>query len=170
MPAFVRSPRVLPVIKTQDELRSFLVNWKGAIRQTLRTPSPPACPFNFKGVPSAGSISLSWAKVQYAANGQTSDIGPDGYEILRSASGDFTDTVVIPIRDINQTSYVDAITGTPSYRIHTTSGTSSKPHSVTGPDSGVIRVTTGSGVTKKDEFTSDQNRAVASRGRYRDLL
>lgn len=170
MSGFVRSARALPVITTESDLKSFLANWKSTIRQTLLVPSSPPCPFNFAATPTASTIVLSWAKVNYIANGKTVANGPDGYEILKSVSGDFvSDLVVIPIRDINQTNYTDTLTGTASYRIHTTAGTNNKPHSIAGPDSGVVSTSTG-GSAATDTFTNDQTRARASKGRYKDTL
>ena len=170
MSGFVRQPRALPIITSETDLKGFLANWKTTIRQTLRAPSSPPCPFNFTATPSATSIVLSWAAVNYIANGKTSEIGPDGYEILKSVSGDFvSDVIVIPIRDINQTNYTDVLTGSCSYRIHTTAGTPSKPHGIVGPDSGVVKATTG-GAAQSDAFTTDQTRATAARGRYKTLL
>lgn len=168
--SFIRQPRILPVIKNEQDLKGFLANWKSTIRQTLLIPPTPPCPFNFTATPTATSIVLSWAKVNYIANGKTSASGPDGYEIMKSVSGDFvSDLIVIPIRDINQTNYTDVITGSCSYRIHTTAGTQNKPHGIVGPDSGVVLATTG-GAVKTDVFTTDQTRATASRGRYRTTL
>lgn len=170
-------PRALPTISNQEDLISFFARWKNTLRQSVRAAAPPPPPFNFKVIPGVDTHALSWSKVQYGVKtvGQlgNSSIGPDGYEILRSFTGDFsTDLTVIPIRDINQISFVDTVGATTKahYRIHTTSGTDSQPHSVRGTSSGIVATTTGSGVTSEDAFTSDQTRALTRKGRYKVLL
>ena len=183
MSNFVRQPRVLPVISDPNQLQQYLANWRSKLNQTLKTTTPPPPPFNFTATGIRGAIQLSWSAIQAPASkgqlGQNSG-GPDGYEILKSASGTFgSDIVTIPLRDINQTSYTDAVGGnvtTCSYRIHTTAGTPSSPHSVTGPDSGVVKATSIDSndtvtvpTTVRDQYLTDSIRATARFGRYQNL-
>jgi len=162
-------PRSLPTISKPEDLVSFFAKWKSALTKNVRVARPAPPPFNFTVVPGASSHVITWAKVQPDASKQKAD----GYEILKSLSGDFvSDVQTIPIRDINQTSYTDPVGASVQahYRIHTTSGTDSQPHSVKGTSSGVVKATTGSGVTGKDIVTNDQTRALTRFGRYKETL
>lgn len=176
--------RAIPVITDTRDLTSLLANWQNTIKQVLRVPTPPPCPQNFRALPIRGAIRLTWAPVNPAPTkgqlGQTG-VGSDGYEILRSPSGDFTsDLTIIPMRDINQTQFDDPVGGAPttvSYRIHTTAGTPRQAHAVAGPDSGTVKATSIDatdtatvGVIVQDNFTTDVTRATARLGRYRTTV
>lgn len=180
----IRQPRVLPTISDLSQLQPYLNSWRSKLNQTLRSTTPPPPPFNFTATGIRGAIQLSWSVIQAPPSkgqlGQNSG-GPDGYEILKSPSGTFgNDVVTIPLRDINQTSYTDSVGGnvaTCSYRIHTTAGTSSQAHSVTGPDSGVVKATSIDSndtvtipTTTRDQYLTDSIRATARYGRYRNGL
>lgn len=180
----IKAPRVLPTIADMNQLQSYLNTWRSKLNQKLRTTTPAPPPYNFTATAIRGAIQLSWSSVATGQAvkglGQNSG-GPDGYEILRSASGDFTsDLVTIPVRNINQTSYTDSIDGkttTCSYRIHTTSGTPANPHSISGPDSGVVKTTSidatdivSTPTTVRDQYLNDNIRATARYGRYRTGL
>ena len=181
MANFVRQPRVLPVISDTKQLQQYLVSWRSKLNQTLKTTTPPPPPFNFTATGVRGAINLAWSALNVGAVGKgqlgQNSGGPDGYEILKSASGTFgSDVVTIPLRDINQTSYTDPVGGnvtTVYYRIHATAGTPSSPHSVTGPDSGVVKATSidsndtvTTPVTTRDNYLTDSIRATARFGRY----
>lgn len=170
--------RTLPTISDARQLIDHLQKWKGTLRGALRSPVAPPPPFNFSATGIRGAIQLAWAPVRNpvikGALGQN-NVGPDGYEILKSASGDFvSDLIVIPVRSADQTSYTDTVGGnvtTISYRIHSTSGTLSKPHSVIGPDSGVVTVASLDAsdnvtvpTTVRDNYTTDGVRATARTG------
>lgn len=180
----IKQPRVLPVIGDMGQLQSYLATWRSKINQSIRTTTPPPPPYNFTATGNRGTIQLTWSAIPAPAVkgqlGQNSG-GPDGYEILRSLSGDFvSDLVTIPMRDINQTTYTDSVGGnvtTCSYRIHTTAGTPAKPHSITGPDSGVVKATSLDSndtvtvpVTTRDQYLTDNIRATARLGRYKTGL
>lgn len=162
-------PRSLPTISKPEDLVSFFAKWKSALTKNVRVARPAPPPFNFKVTPGASSHVLTWAKVQPDSSPQRAD----GYEILKSLSGDFSsDLQVIPVRDINQTSYTDPVGASVQahYRIHTTSGTDSQPHSVKGTSSGVVKATTGAGTVGEDQITSSQTRALTRFGRYKQTF
>lgn len=182
MANFVRQPRVLPVIGDPSQLHQYLNSWRSKLNQTLRSTPPPPPPFNLTATGVRGAIQLTWAAINVGTVGKgqlgQDSGGPDGYEILKSLSGTFgSDVVTIPLRNINQTSYTDSVGGnvtTCSYRIHTTAGTQSQPHSITGPDSGVVKATSidsndtvTTPVTTRDNYLTDSIRATARYGRYR---
>jgi hypothetical protein len=101
---------------------------------------------------------------------------PDGYEILRSSNGSFTDDLeVFQLKDISASSWFDSTESaqTYHYRIRTTSGTKSNPYSVRGPDSGVVSHTSLDSsdmqsipTTKFDQYTTSKTRATARFGNY----
>lgn len=106
---------------------------------------------------------------------------PDGYEIVKSPSGNFmSDLTIIPIRDPAATTYFDSVGGHPqtaSYRIRTTAGTPTSSYAQHGPESGVVTHTSidssdtsTTPTSKRDNYTSDKVRATASRGRYGAFL
>ena len=123
-----RSPRTIPVINSQQELDQYLQKWRTTVNKTLEQPQTPAAVVNFAVTPQTGGNQISWAAVK----------GADGYIIYRSASGSFADQTTIKISSGQQTSYFDS-SGTGAtyyYKIAATAGTTSKPQSVTGPQSG----------------------------------
>lgn len=181
---YVKGPRTIPVVSDVRDLTSFLANWQNTMKQIVRTTTPPPCPQNFRVTGMRGAIRLTWAAVNPGTTkGQLGQggIGADGYEILKSESGDFvTDLVVIPLRDANQTQYDDPVGGavvTASYRIHATAGTPRQAHAVTGPDSGTVRTssidatdTVTVPTTVHDNYTTDLTRAIARLGRYKTTV
>lgn len=179
MATFVKTPRNLPTVQNFTQLQQYLVRWKTSMRLVMRSAVPPPPPLNFQAKGIRGANVLSWSEVQTVSTKGilgTVSSGPDGYEILKSASGDFTtDLVVIPIRDPKQTQYIDSVGGDPtkvSYKIHTTAGTIGQPHSVSGPDSGTVTQTSldsadmSAPTTVFDNWTNDFVRATARVGRY----
>src|SRR5271166_7009306 len=128
------NPRSLPTSVNQP-LETVLANWQTQLANLISTTPPKATPSNFTVSNQRGGMSLAWSPM---AEG-------DGYEILKSADGSFTnDLQIIPIKDPSQCSYFDGTGGTASsvsYRIRTTSGTAANPQSQRGPESGPIRHT-----------------------------
>lgn len=185
----------IPTMSNPAQLMQFATNWRSALRRTLRVAATPPPPLNFSATQARGGIVLTWSPVatltQPTPNpltGQTAklvlgqgtnSVGVDGYQILVSQSGDFvSDIQVIPITNVNQTSYTYPVPGGPtqfSFRIRTTSGTTSSPHTVVGPESGTVVATSldptdGSSTpsTQSDNYTTDSVRAIARRGKYHD--
>jgi hypothetical protein len=181
MPGFSNSPRTLPIITDQRQLREYLNRWRSTLNRLIRSATPPPPPFNFQATGIRGAIQLSWAPEQRITGTLGDPGGPDGYEILRSETGDFSsDLAVIRIPNVNQSTYVDSIGGAPrtfSYRIHATAGTLSQPHSVHGMDTGSVRATsldandtTTTPVTVRDNYTSDRTRSERRSGTFRPNL
>ena len=143
-----------------------MANWQNQIGQSVLNAAPQATPLNFAVTNGTNQLTLNWGAVS----------GSDGYEILKSPSGSFsTDLQIIPVKNANQTSYVDStVTGGAKcfYRIRTTSGTKQNPQSQRGPESGVVSHTAMSSTssqtatTKLDQFTTDSSRAGARKGNY----
>ena len=159
-------PRSLPTYDpTQDDATVF-ANWNSQLADSVRNAAPQATPLNFAVTNGTNQLTLNWGAVS----------GSDGYEILKSPSGSFsTDLQIIPVKNANQTSYVDnTVTGGAQcfYRIRTTSGTKQNPQSQRGPESGVVSHTAISSTssqtatTKLDQFTTDSSRAGARKGNY----
>ena len=161
-------PRSLPTLTDQDPATMF-ANWQTQLANNVRNATPQATPQNFTVTNSIGAITLNWGIVPNSTNA-------DGYEILKSPSGSFTtDLQIIPVKNVNQTSYVDTSVagGTKCfYRIRTTSGTIQNPQSQRGPESGVLWHTslisnsTSPVTTKQDSYTSDATRSLARNGNY----
>ena len=147
----------------------MFANWQTQLANNVRNATPQATPQNFTVTNSIGAITLNWGIVPNSTNA-------DGYEILKSPSGSFTtDLQIIPVKNVNQTSYVDTSVagGTKCfYRIRTTSGTIQNPQSQRGPESGVLWHTslisnsTSPVTTKQDSYTSDATRSLARNGNY----
>ncbi len=159
--------RSLPTLTNQDPATVF-ANWNAQLADNVRNVAPQATPQNFTVTNAGGALTLNWGTVPNAS-------GADGYEILKSQSGTFTtDLQVIPVKNVNQTSYVDNLGGNIkcSYRIRTTSGTIQNPQSQRGPESGVVTHTslavgsTAASTTRLDTFTTDKSRALARNGNY----
>jgi hypothetical protein len=147
-----------------------LAMWQNQLAPSVQNAAPQVTPSNFSITNARGGLSLSWSPVQ-SAN------GADGYEILKSPNGSFTDDLqVIPVKNVNQSGYFDPTGGTStaaSYRVRTTSGTPQNPQSQRGPESGPIRHasidsadTKTVPVTKFDNSTSDATRSLARLGNY----
>ena len=159
-------PRSLPTYDpTQDDATVF-ANWNSQLANSVQNAAPQATPLNFAVTNGTNQLTLNWGAVS----------GSDGYEILKSPSGSFsTDLQIIPVKNANQTSYVDnTVTGGAQcfYRIRTTSGTKQNPQSQRGPESGVVSHTAISSTSSQtattilDQFTTDSSRAGARKGNY----
>jgi len=163
-------PRSLPTVTPTQDINQVLANWQTQLTPLVKNAAPQPTPQNFSVTNSRGGLTLNWSPVPGAS-------GADGYEILRSLNGSFTDDLqVIPIKNVNQSSFFDGLGGnsqTAHYRIRTTSGSAANPQSQRGPESGVVKHTsidasdtTSVPVTFVDNFTSDKSRAGARRGNY----
>lgn len=159
--------RSLPTATPTVDINQTLANWQTQLNPLVQTAAPSPTPLNFGATNSRGGITLSWSPVS----------GSDGYEILRSLNGSFTDDLqIIPVKNANQTSFFDSLGGnstTAHYRIRTTSGTAANPQSQRGPESGVVRHTSiDSSDTKSvpvsvfDTHTSDSTRSRSRFGNY----
>lgn len=178
--SYAKSSRALPLITDPAQLGDLLATWKSTLRQAVRSAVPPPPPFNFAAVSARGGNQLSWAPVDGTVKGVLGKSGgPDGYEILRSPSGDFvSDLTIISVPNTAQTTYFDSVGGPSksiSYRIRTTSGTANRTHAVKGPSSGTIQATSIDSndtitvpVTTRDSYTTDLVRATARTGNYRN--
>jgi hypothetical protein len=158
----------VPTLGQSQDPSVVFAKWQSQIAANVRNVAPQATPQNFSVTNSPGTLTLKWGQVLNSS-------GADGYEILKSVSGNFkTDLQVIPIGHVNQTSYTDAVGGSTkcSYRIRTTSGTPQTPQSARGPESGVVAHTslattsTATGVTVRDQVTTDKSRSLARLGNY----
>ncbi len=163
-------PRSLPTVTPGQDINLVLANWQAQLNPGVKNSAPQATPQNFTVTNSRGGLTLNWGQVQ-------SGSGADGYEILKSQNGSFTnDLQIIPVQHVHQTSYFDGLGGlatAASYRIRTTSGTAQSPQSQRGPESGVIRHTSidvadtaSQPTTLRDKFTTDATRALARLGNY----
>src|SRR3954462_6406404 len=128
-------PRSLPTSTPTQDINQTLANWQTQLNGLVQNVSPQATPQNFGITNSRGGLTLNWSPVD----------GADGYEILKSANGSFTDDLqIIPVKNANQSSFFDSLGGnsqTAHYRIRTTSGTAANPQSQRGPESGPIKHT-----------------------------
>lgn len=160
-------PRSLPTATPSTDINQTLANWQTQLNPLVQNSSPQPTPQNFGITNSRGGLTLAWSPVS----------GADGYEILRSLNGSFTDDLqIIPVKNSNQSSYFDSLGGnsqTAHYRIRTTSGTASNPQSQRGPESGVVKHTSIDAsdtqsvpVTFFDTFTTDKTRSGARIGNY----
>lgn len=160
---------LLTISGTQDPVSS-LVNWQNQLTPVVSTALPAPTPQNFSVTSARSGLQLSWSPIP-------NNTSVDGFEIVRSQDGSFTDDLkVIPISGAQQSSYFDSLGGsaaTAHYRIRATSGTAANPQSVRGPDSGVVSHTsidsgdtTTKPSTKFDQFTTDATRSQARKGNY----
>jgi hypothetical protein len=157
----------LPTSTPTQDINQTLANWQIQLQPLIQNVAPQATPQNFGVTNSRGGLTLSWSPVS----------GSDGYEILRSLNGSFTDDLqVIPVKNSNQSSYFDGLGGNATaahYRIRTTSGTAANPQSQRGPESGPVSHTSIDAsdlksvpVTILDNSTTDITRSGARRGNY----
>lgn len=182
---YTRVNRALPTISNVAQLQQYMASWQNSITRSLRRPVPPQPPYNFTATNARGGINLTWTPGSLTGAKRSGQIGapgaPDGFEILKSLSGDFvSDLTIIPVRDPHASQYFDSLGGNPttaSYRIRTTAGTPTSSYAQHGPEAGVVRhtsidasdtVTVPS--TKIDNYSSDPVRASASRGKYGAIL
>lgn len=174
----------IPVVTSQAQLEQMLATWRNTLNRIVKAALPAPQPQNFAVTQARGGLSLSWSKVDtfgvvnHGTIGTTGSGGAsDGYELLISKNGSFVDDVTsVKIRDVNQINYFHPVSGGPAryfFKIHTTSGTTHDPQSIHGPYSGTISHvsldstdTTTKATTKRDNYTTDQNRANARFGRY----
>lgn len=167
LPFSAPRPRSLPTVSPNQPLEQTLANWRTQLNPLVENATPQATPLNFGVTSARGGLNLTWSPVT----------GGDGYEILKSANGSFTDDLqIIPIKDINQTKFFDPLGGnaqSASYRIRTTSGTRANPQSQRGPESGpVVHTSIDASDTKSvpttilDSFTTDKTRSMARKGNY----
>lgn len=172
--------RAIPTITNEREMKSFLKNYQQALKSTVRGAITPIAPYNFTAKNQRGGILLSWSALT-PLTGSPTNIdsqknkisGADGYEIQRSATGDFSPGkyISIPLRDPSQNSYFDAVGGatqTYSYRIRATNGTSRTPYSAHGLFTGVVKHTSIDSsdnatvpTTVRDNFTNSSTQARA---------
>lgn len=163
-----RVQKSLPVITDPK-----LAVWRSFLAPLVKRALPPPTPRNFQATNVRGGIQISWSPLQRPQVGKP---GPDGYELLRSVDGSFTgDVQVLPINNHQQTSFFDPF-GTPTtvhYRIRATSGTSTNPQSLRGPESGVIKHTSldpsdnsSSPTTRHDNYTNEKVSSMARFGNY----
>lgn len=160
-------PRSLPTSTGTVDVSQTLASWQSQLNPGVKNTAPQATPVNFKVTNSRGGLTLAWSPVS----------GADGYEILKSQNGSFTDDLqVLAVPGANASSYFDGTGGnalTAHYRIRTTSGTARNPQSQRGPESGTIGHTSIDSldtatvpVTKFDNYTSDATRSKARFGNY----
>jgi hypothetical protein len=165
--------RSLPTIN--NDTAATLQNWKAKLNKTIKNSLPAPTPYNFAVTSARGGLKITWSPVQTPAD--TSLGSPDGYELLRSVNGTFTDDLqVIPIKNVGQSNYFDSTNGnsqTVSYRIRTTAGTSSNPQAMRGPESGVVAHTSidandtkSTPTTVLDNYTTSKIRSLARKGNY----
>lgn len=128
LPLPVRQPKALPVAQNFQQLLTVEATKRAKQENLQRSPVIPATPANFLATPTPGGVRLTWGAVTAP--------GVDGYEILKSLIGDFSDTVVIRINNPKQTSYFDPMNAGHSvvtyYQLRATAGTDNAPHSVLG--------------------------------------
>jgi hypothetical protein len=181
---YTRVGRALPTISNLGQLQAYMQNWNRTINRATARPVPAPMPQNFAATNARGGINLTWSPGSLVAPKSTRSStsgAPDGYEIIKSPSGNFkTDLTIIPIRDPAANTYFDAVGGAPttaSYRIRTTAGTATSPYAQHGPESGVVTHTSidatdmsTTPTTKTDNWTSDATRAAASKGKYGAFL
>lgn len=167
--------RSLPTVSKGADATAILQNWRSKLNETIKRSLPAPTPLNFAVTNVRGGLKLSWAPVQTPADKALGS--PDGYEILKSPSGTFTDDLeIISVPGAGQASYFDSTNGQAKachYRIRTTAGTSSSPQSVRGPESGVIGHTSIDStdtatvsISKFDQFTTAKTRGRARFGNY----
>lgn len=167
LPFSAPTPRSLPTITSGQPIEQLLTTWWAHLNPLVQNARPQPTPLNFSVTNARGGLNLSWSPVT----------GGDGYEILKSISGSFTDDLqVVPVKNRNQAQFFDSTGGnalTVHYRLRTTSGTITNPQSQRGPESGVIRHTsidasdtTSVPVTVRDNFTTDKTRALSRLGNY----
>lgn len=130
----------LPTIMRGVDIPRLLKTWQTKLAQAVQQQiNSPRAPWNFKATSARGGIQLAWSPVD----------GADGYQIIRSSSGDLSNpdaTYNLPGQQ--QNSYFDALPTSQSvptlkkyYKIRATSGTSSNPQTVFGVFSGIVSQT-----------------------------
>lgn len=159
----------LPSIRNAQDLIREMKKWQTKLNPLVKQAATPVAPYNFAATRQRGGILLSWAATRAS----------DGYEILRSDNGDFTNAAIIAIRNPNQISYLDSFATTGGtgavkkwYRIRATNGTFSQPASAKGVLSGVVTTssidptdTVTVATTTFDTSTTDLTQTSAGRGR-----
>ena len=156
------TPRSLPTIRTYGDLLPYLKRWGQAINPLLKRVDTPAAPYRFRVTNQRGGNLLEWDAVDNV----------DGYEILKSTSGDFdegTSFETIALRSDQHTSYFDGLSGSGAavtvqryYKLRATAGTTQNPHVIKGLLTGIVTATTidpadtaTAGGTTEDTTTGD---------------
>lgn len=127
-----RRARSLPVVTRGENTETFKI-WERTLRPlTQRIPTLKA-PWNVAALPKRGGILITWTRLDDA----------DGYEVLRSTTGNFDEGgyVAINLGSSLHDSYFDALGGSPAtryYKVRATSGSVGQPQSVKGILSGVV--------------------------------
>jgi hypothetical protein len=172
IPFSTATPRSLPVVNNPTDTNSTFAKWNNQIATPLKTSVPATTPRNFSVTSKQGGLQLSWSPVHDSSLGS-----PDGYQILKSLDGSFTDDlVVIPVSGAANSSYFDPLGGSAtsaSYRIRTTSGTVGNPQSKWGAESGVVAHTSIAAsdtatkpTTNFDNWTTDKTASTTRKGNY----
>lgn len=170
--------RALPTISDPSQQMDLGKTQQVTLQPTVSLPTTPVAPWNFSGTSQRGGVSLSWSPLTPSSNVATSPSSQapqpaDGYELQRSATGDFSPGkfTSIALRDPNQKTYFDSLGGasqTMYYRLRATNGTLSNPYSVHGLFTGIVKVTSidatdtmTSPATTLDTFTSQKTQSRA---------
>lgn len=173
----------IPLINSPAQLQQQMQVWRQALSRTVKVASPPPAPLNFRATNAKGGILLQWSPIVpnlptpvRILGEATTATGPDGYEILASASGDFvSDVQVYSLNDVTQTQFFVPTTGKTklSFRMHSTAGNPYTPQSTFGADTATVTHTsidttdsTTKPTTIRDTGTSDRTRAASNQGRY----
>ena len=158
----------LPAASSYQALLQTLQTWRTTLGQVLNSASVPSIPWNFRLTQIRGGLQLDWAAVK----------GADGYQLLRSATGDMSSPTVIVLGSPQQTTYVDTFANPTKmyYKIQATAGTQSQPHSVIGNPSGVVSGTsidasntTTTPTTVYDNTTNQKSQTKGSSGNYNNF-
>ena len=160
----------LPTIGRSNDIAVYLKKWQTTLNRVLKTANSPKAPWNFTVTNAQGGFQLSWSPV----------VGSDGYQILRSSSGDFSNPeAVIIISGQNQSKFFDhilagagSLTVTKFYKIRATNGIPHNPQSVLGVLSGIVshtslanNDTTTVPTTISDTTTTDKTQIAAGRAK-----
>lgn len=160
----------LPTILRPVDLPRLLKTWQQQLKSAIPPGFPiPAAPLNFSAASAQGGIQLQWSKVN--------SLGVDGYQILRSANGDFSQVEFsITLNGDGALSYFDALptTGTgvatKYYKVRALSGNAGSPHCVQGLLTGIVSNTsintadtTTTSTTNHDTTTTDGTNTAGGR-------
>jgi hypothetical protein len=172
--------RAIPTITNASDLKAYLKNYQQSLDPTVLSAPTPIAPYNFKVTSQRGGNLLSWSPLIYP-RGSATNISQDqakitkadGYEIQRSATGDFSPGkyTMTALRDPAQSSYFDDVGGASQtfyYRMRATNGTSQTPYTINGLFTMVLKSTSIDSsdvatqpVTTTDTFTNSTTQARA---------
>lgn len=162
----------LPTLLNASDLIQTLKKWQTQLNPLLTTPRTPQAPWNFSATRARGGIQLQWAAL--------SNLNADGYQILRSDNGDFSNPTIFSILGSQVASYFDSLPATAGatttiqkwYHIRATNGTQANPQSVLGVLSGIVTTTsidptdtTTPATITYDQSTTDKTQTSAGRAR-----